>query len=105
MGELSVFIDESGDFGETKDILDYYLVTFVFHDQSIDISSEISRLDESIRLSNFPIEYIHTGPIIRKEAVFDGYSLDERRKLIYKMLNFAMKCPVRYYNRNFKKET
>ena len=29
MKELSIFIDESGDFGETRDIRDYYLVTFV----------------------------------------------------------------------------
>ncbi len=33
MKELSVFIDESGDFGESKDNSAYYLVTFVFYDQ------------------------------------------------------------------------
>ena len=33
MKELSVFIDESGDFGEVKERPAYYLVTFVFHDQ------------------------------------------------------------------------
>lgn len=38
MKELSIFIDESGDFGETRDIRDYYLVTFVFHDQTNDIT-------------------------------------------------------------------
>jgi len=37
MKELSVFIDESGDFGESKDNSAYYLVTFVFHDQSIPV--------------------------------------------------------------------
>ena len=104
MKELSVFIDESGDFGETKDIHDYYLVTFVFHDQGVDITSEISKLDESIRLSKSPIEYIHTGPIIRKEGIFDEYSLDERRKLIYKIFNFAMKCPVQYYTVAIKRK-
>ena len=31
MKELSIFIDESGDFGETQDFNAYYLVTFVFH--------------------------------------------------------------------------
>lgn len=33
MKELSVFIDESGDFGEIKERPAYYLVTFVFHNQ------------------------------------------------------------------------
>ena len=31
MKELRVFIDESGDFGETRNEGDYYLVTFVYH--------------------------------------------------------------------------
>ena len=97
MSELSIFIDESGDFGETRDVKDYYLVTFVFHDQHIDILPEISKLEESIRLLNNGVEYIHTGPIIRKEDVFRNHSLDVRRKLIYTIFNFAMKCPVHYY--------
>ena len=33
MKELSIFIDESGDFGETQDSNAYYLVTFVFMDK------------------------------------------------------------------------
>ena len=87
MSELSVFIDESGDFGDSKDGRDYYLVTFVFHDQKDNISENIKRLDESIKYMNLDVEYIHTGPIIRKEGIFDNYSLDERRALIYKIFN------------------
>ena len=34
MKELSVFVDESGEFGSSSK---YYLVTLLFHDQSIDI--------------------------------------------------------------------
>ena len=97
MSELSIFIDESGDFGETRDNRDYYLVTFVFHEQSNDISSEIKKLDENLKFLDKKIEYIHTGPIIRKEGVFENYSLDERRQIIYKIFNFAIKCPVRYH--------
>lgn len=40
----------------------------------------------------FDVEYIHTGPVIRREEVFARYSIDERRKLLYKMLNFVNKC-------------
>lgn len=36
MKELSIFIDESGDVGSCSD---YYLVAFVFHDQSIGTKS------------------------------------------------------------------
>ena len=55
MKELSVFIDESGDFGESKDNLAYYLVTFVFHDQSIPVTEQVSKLENSIKSSGFGI--------------------------------------------------
>jgi hypothetical protein len=42
------------------------------------------------------VEYIHTGPVIRREEVFVNYTLDERRKLLYKMLNFVNSCPISY---------
>lgn len=41
---LSVFIDESGDFGFVKDASKYYLITLAFHNQNIDISSNIEKL-------------------------------------------------------------
>ena len=89
MKELSVFIDESGDFGETRDTRDYYSVTFVFHDQNYDITEDTIRLENSVKESGLDIEYIHSGPVIRKEGIFKELSLDERRQLIYKMFNFV----------------
>ena len=64
MKELSVFIDESGDFGEIKERPAYYIVTMVFHDQSNSIYDEIKKINDSISVSGFDIEYIHTGPSI-----------------------------------------
>ncbi len=96
MKELSVFIDESGDFGEIKERPAYYLVTFVFHNQDNSIEEQVSKLEESVRASGFDVEYIHTGPVIRREEIFERYSIDERRKLLYKMLNFVNNCPISY---------
>lgn len=96
MGKLSIFIDESGDFGEIKERPAYYLVTFVFHDQNKSIDKQVLKLEESVRTGGFDVEYIHTGPVIRREEIFAGYSIDERRKLLYKMLNFVNACPVSY---------
>lgn len=78
MKELSIFIDESGDFGEIKERPAYYLVTFVFHNQDNAIEEQVSKLNESVRASGFNVEYIHTGPVIRREEVFQRYSIDER---------------------------
>jgi len=40
---ISVFIDESGDFGFVGDASKYYLITFIFHNQKYDISSNIEK--------------------------------------------------------------
>ena len=96
MKELSVFIDESGDFGEITERPAYYLVTLLFHDQKNDITSNVKRLEDSTKNSGFDFEYIHTGPVIRREEVFSGLSIDERRKLLFKMLNFIISSPITY---------
>lgn len=96
MKELSVFIDESGDFGKVKEYPAHYLVTFVFHNQAHNIEQQVAQLEKSVKNAGFDIEYIHTGPVIRREEVYAGYSIDERRKLLYKMLNFVVACPISY---------
>lgn len=42
---LSVFIDESGDFGPYESHAPYYLVSMVLHDQSVDIRENISSFE------------------------------------------------------------
>ena len=96
MKELSIFIDESGDFGEVTGLPAFYLVTMVFHDQKNDIGIHVHKLEESMRMAVFDLEYIHTGPVIRREEIFQKFSIDERRKLLYKMLNFMNTCPITY---------
>ncbi len=96
MSELSIFIDESGDFGEVTERPAYYLVTMVFHEQNIDITDEIKKLEDSVKLAGFDLEYLHTGPIIRREQIFKEYLLEERRKLLYKMLYFYNKCDIHH---------
>ena len=48
MKELSVFIDESGDFGEYDDQAPYYIIPMVFHDQSLPITEAIQKLDQEL---------------------------------------------------------
>ena len=96
MKELSVFIDESGDFGETDNPKNNYIITFVFHDQNESIAGKVEVLENSLKSWNCNLEYIHTAPIIRKESIFENYSLDERRRLIYSILAFTSRCPIKY---------
>jgi hypothetical protein len=41
MKELSIFVDESGDFGEYNYHSPYYIITMVFHNQENDIAQHI----------------------------------------------------------------
>lgn len=57
---------------------------------------QAKKLEESVKSAWFDVEYIHTGPVIRGEEIFARYSIDERRKLLYRMLNFVNTCPISY---------
>ena len=45
MKELSVFVDESGDFGEYDFRAPFYILSLVFHDQRIDINDDLAFLE------------------------------------------------------------
>lgn len=95
MKELSIFIDESGDFGEYSSHAPYYLITFVFHEQNLSIKSQLESFEKSLRENGYPKDfYIHTGPVIRKEYIFNKFSLRERRFLISKLFSFFRKTKV-----------
>lgn len=98
MNELSIFIDESGDFGEVVNTSPYYIVAFVFHNQSNDIRNNINKLENRLKECQFEDEYIHTHPLIRKEPPYDSLTIDERRKILNKMLRFVVSCDISYFN-------
>ena len=52
----------------------YYLVTFVFHNQANNINQQVTKLEESVKIAGFDVEYIHTGPVIRREEEMAGIS-------------------------------
>lgn len=98
MEELSIFIDESGDFGDIVNTSPYYIVAFVFHNQQNDISSNIEKFEKQIKDCGFTDEHVHTHPLIRKEYPYYNLSIDERRKILNKMLRFTMSCDISYFN-------
>ena len=82
---LSIFIDESGDFGQYNPISPNYYVAMVLHDQEIDISKNIEALDIQISNWGYPEHTIHTGPLIRRESVYKN-DLKEQRKALFNAL-------------------
>jgi len=101
VAELSIFVDESGDFGAHSD---YYVVGLVLHDQSHDISPALDRLAVELRLAGFdPSHPIHTGAAIRGEDEYRGLSLDDRLREFTRLFTFAQHIPAAYQAFRFRK--
>jgi len=104
MKELSIFVDESGDFGRFEKHAPYYIVTMVLHDQNSDISQEIQKLNLALdHLGYSNQQAIHTAPLIRRETPYEGYTPNERRAIFAKLFYFAMNCAMTYKSFVFKK--
>ena len=96
MSELSVFIDESGDFGEYSSHSPFYIITMVFHDQNISIESALIHLDHELTNLGLDGHCIHTGPIIRKEEDYAYMEIKERRRIFNKIVAFTRQVDIRY---------
>jgi hypothetical protein len=99
--ELSVFADESGEFGSQSE---YYVLTLVFHEQSDDISGALGRFSDALRAGGFdPAHAIHSGAAIRGEDEYRGQSLEARVKEFARLFAFAQHVPVTYKSFRFRK--
>ena len=96
MQKLSIFVDESGDFGEFQAHSPYYIVTMVIHEQDKDISENIKRLDSALQLYNLQNDAIHTAPLIRREEIYVNMSPNERRRIFSFLYQFVLNCDIRY---------
>lgn len=93
---LSVFIDESGDFGSYESHAPYYFVAMVLHDQGIDISGNIRAFEAHLTNLGYPHHAVHTGPLIRRESVYQNDLMENRKRLYNALFNFARKLEIRY---------
>ena len=96
MRELSIFIDESGDFGEYDYHSPWYIVTMVFHDQNQSIQEPLEHLEQELSLLGLKNHCVHTGPIIRKEEEYSAMTYLERRKIFNKMVTFFRQSNIKF---------
>lgn len=88
MKELSIFIDESGDFGEYDFRAPYYIISMVFHNQSIDLTEDLKKLNMSLSYMDLEDHCIHAGPIIRQEEEYRFIKPEKRVKILKKLMAF-----------------
>lgn len=102
--ELSIFVDESGDFGEYQVHSPYYIISMIFHNQIIDISTEIKKLNKSLKDIGYGEKKpVHTEPLIRREDDYKNFEPNERRAIFTKLFYFTIGCEITYKSFVYKK--
>ena len=94
--ELSIFIDESGDFGEYDPRSPFYIISMVTHDQRNYISGQIRNLDRVLLETELKRDFVHVGPLIRREAEYQNLSVKERLRILKKLLAFVDKVEFKH---------
>lgn len=104
MRELSIFIDESGDFGSPQSHSPFYVLSLVFHDQSDDITSHLAKIHAGLQVRGLAADHaIHTGPLIRREQDYVWMGMPERRALFRVLVDFVRTSDITYYSWVFNK--
>ena len=104
MKELSIFVDESGDFGEYAKHSPYYIITMILHNQHEDISDNIMKLRNEFRNLGYEQDFVvHTGPLIRKEEIYCDMPPADRRAIFTKLFFFMLHTNIQYKSFIFDK--
>ena len=96
MKELSIFVDESGDFGAYDYHSPYYIISFVFHNQEKNIENDLEILDQKLDAFGLTNIAIHTGPIIRQEEIYFGVDIETRKKIMRTLMAFYRNVDIQY---------
>jgi len=102
--DLSIFVDESGDFDINSKHSPYYIFTLVLHNQNNNIESEVLKLDRHMLEKKFIKHAIHTAPLIRQEDPYKYYNYEERKVLFNQLYYFTLNCDINYHSFVYKKK-
>ena len=93
MKELSVMVDESGEWGKLSE---YYLITLVFHEQSEPIEQHISRYERHLADAALPDVPFHAGPLLNGHDAYEGMPMSDRKRLLVAFLTLVRNLPFTY---------
>lgn len=97
MRELSIFVDESGDFGTVTAHAPFYLVGLVIHDQGRPFSSITQNLMRAFRLQQLERYLpVHAAPLIRREGAYAQVDGATRKRVFDTLFRFLRKAEISY---------
>lgn len=77
MSTLSIFVDESGDFGNSS--AGYYVIGLVTHEQHEPLESHVENLTRRLREIDLEDHAVHSGAAIRGEAEYRHMPVKTRK--------------------------
>ena len=104
MKELSIFIDESGDFGKYSYHSPYYIISLIFHEQNNSIFTQLDNFEKKLTNLGFSNHSIHTAPIIRKESSYIDIDINVRRKLLSITMGFIRNINIKWTTLSIEKK-
>lgn len=96
MKELSILVDESGDFGAYDHHCPIYLFSLVYHEQQDNIIPLINVFKKDLLFIDSAIHYFHAGPLVRRENEYLDIDISVRRKIFNKMSLLVRHLPIHY---------
>ncbi len=96
MKRLNIFVDETGEFGYGKGASELYGVSFTFHEQSDDLSAEISKLNKQLEYIGYT-DMIHMADLIMRRGDYSKFDIKKRKRIFNAIYQFARRVPVKYH--------
>lgn len=104
MNILSIFVDESGDFGPYRAHSPYYIISLVLHEQKNCIKTQVSALENTLNIMGLGRHIIHTAPLIRREQQYKNIERRQRIKIFDTLYHFIRKIDIRFKLLTAKKD-
>lgn len=99
--ELSIFVDESGDF--EGNVSKYYLITFVTHNQSENITPLVNKYRQCLKDSGLADIPFHMSPLINGHDDYKALDFSTRQQLMSKFFILMQHLPFHYQTLAYKK--
>lgn len=100
MGDLSIFIDESG--GQNS-ISKYVLMTLVFHNQSTPVAMPIGEYENSLALKGLPDIPFHASPLMYGKDAYRNLDHETRHRLFSSFFVLVRKLPISYKTFSYRR--
>lgn len=101
MGDIGVFVDESGEQGFLSD---YYLLTLVFHEQDHELEPSLAPYRQSLFDAGLVDVPFHASPLLNRHDDYRLMTVETRKRYLYMFMTLCQHLPIRYRTFVYRKK-